>query len=136
MPWTIERLRLGIVALAVLLVLAITGSFFYGRWRLRHIAQDLPARLGIQIQQSTQGFVLTKTDKGRPLFTLHAARAVEFKSGARVSLHDVEIDIFNRQDGMADTIAGSNFEYDPHSQIVRANGESKIVLHAPATNGL
>jgi lipopolysaccharide export system protein LptA len=134
MPWTIERLRLAIVALAVLLLLTIAGAFFYGRWRLRRIAQDLPARLGIQIQQSTQGFVLSKTERGRPLFTLHAARAVEFKSGGHVSLHDVEIDIYNRQDGKADTIAGSDFEFDPHSEVVESKGEAHIVLHAPETN--
>lgn len=134
MPLTIERLRLAIVALAVLLLLTIAGSFFYGRWRLRRIAQDLPARLGIQIQQSTRDFVLSKTAGGRPLFTLHAARAVEFKSGGHVTLHDVEIDLYNRQDGKADTIAGSDFEYDPRSQIVQSQGEAHIVLHAPATN--
>ncbi len=135
MPWTIERLRVAIVALAVLLLLAIAGSFFYGRWRLGHIAQDLPARLGIQIQQSTQGFVLSKTEQGQPLFTLHAARAVEFKSGGHVSLHDVEIDLYNRQTGVADTIAGNDFEYDPRSQVVQSNGEAHIVLHAPAKDG-
>jgi lipopolysaccharide export system protein LptA len=135
MRWTIERLRLGIVALAVLLLVTIAGSFLYGRWRLRQIAQDLPARLGIQIQQSTQGFVLSKTEKGRPLFTLHAARAVEFKSGGHVSLHDVEIDLYNQRNGVADTIAGSDFEYDPHSQVVQAKGEAHIVLHAPANDG-
>ncbi len=132
MPWGIERLRLAIVALAVLLLAAIVGSIFYGRWRLRHVAQDLPARLGLQIQQTTQGFVLSKTEKGQPVFTLHAARAVEFKSGSHVSLHNVEIDIFNRQDGKADTIAGDSFEYDPHSQVVQSAGEAHIVLHAPA----
>src|SRR5665213_168795 len=132
MPLTIERLRAAIVALAVLLLLAIASSFFYGRWRLRHIAQDLPARLGLQIQQSTQGFSLSRSNgRGRTLFTLHAARAVEFKSGGRVSLHDVKMELYG-QDGVADTIAGNDFEYDPHSQIVRSDGEAHIVLHPPA----
>ncbi len=131
MPWTIERLRLAIVALAAALLFAIVGSFFYGRWRLRHIAQDLPARLGLQIQQSTQGFVLSQSnDQGRTIFTLHAARAIAFKSGGRVLLHDVEIDVFN-QDGKADTIAGKDFQYDRNNQIVISQGEAHIVLHPP-----
>src|SRR5665213_572294 len=134
MPWTVERLRLAIVALAVLLLLTIVGSFFYGRWRLTHIARDLPARLGIQIQQSTQGFILSKTEQGRPVFTLHAARAVQFKSDGHFSLHNVEIDLYNRQDGRADTIAGDDFEFDPHSQIVQSHGEAHIFLHAPEPN--
>lgn len=136
MPWTIERLRLAIVALAAVLLLAIVGSFFYGRWRLRHIAQDLPAHLGLQIQQSTQGFVLSQSnDEGRTIFTLHAARAIAFKSGGRVLLHDVEIDVFN-QDGKADTIAGKDFQYDRNSQIVISQGEAHIVLHPPQSTAV
>ena len=131
MRWTIEKLRLAIIVVATVLLLSIVGSIFYGRWRLRRIAQDLPARLGIQIQQTTQGFVLSKTEEGRKVFTLHAARAVSFKTGGRVMLHDVEIDMYNRQNDQADTIAGKDFEYDQDSQIVIAQGEAHILLHAP-----
>lgn len=135
MRWTIERLRLAIVALAALLLLSIVGFMIYGRWQVRHTARDLPARLGIQVRQSTKGFVMSKFDSGdRTSFTLHAARAVEYKSGGRVLLHDVEIDIYNRQDGKADTIAGSEFQFDPHDQIVQAQGESHIVLQPPQSN--
>lgn len=129
--WTIERLRRAVVAVAAVLLLVILGSVIYGHWRLRHIAQDLPARLGVTIQQTTRGYVLSKTEQGRTVFTLHAARAVEFKSGKRVSLHDVEIDLYNRQGGAADTISGSDFEFDPHSEIVESRGETHIVLHSP-----
>jgi lipopolysaccharide export system protein LptA len=142
MRWTIERLRLAIIVVAAMLVLSIVGSIVYGRWRIRHVIQDLPARLGLQIQQTTQSFVLSKTDEGRKLFTLHAARAISFKSGGRVLLHDVEIDVYNRQNDQADTISGKDFEYDQNNQVVIAQGEAHIVLHAPpsshpgpATNG-
>lgn len=131
MRWTIERLRLAIILAAALLLISIVGSIFYGRWRLRRATQDLPARLGIQIQQTTQGFVLSKTEQGRKIFTLHAARAIVFKTGGRVMLHDVEIDMYHQADNVADTVAGKDFEYDRDSQIVIAQGESHIVLHAP-----
>lgn len=135
MRWTVERLRVAIMALAALLLLFIVGFMIYGHWQVRHTARDLPARLGIQVQQSTKGFVMSKFDSGdRTSFTLHAARAVEYKSGGRVLLHDVEIDIYNRQDGKADTIAGSEFQFDPHDQIVQAQGESHIVLQPPHGN--
>ena len=133
MRWTIERLRLAIIVVAVVLVLSIIGSIVYGRWRIRHVTQDLPARLGLQIQQTTQGFVLSKTVEGRKLFTLHAARAISFKSDGRVQLHDVEIDVYNRQNDQADTISGTDFEYDKNNQIVTAQGEAHIKLHAPAS---
>ena len=134
MRWTIERLRLAIIMVAAVLVLAIIGSIAYGRWRIRHAVQDLPARLGIQIQSTSQDFVLSKTVEGRKLFTLHAARAISFKAGGRVSLHAVEIDVYNRQNDQADTIAGKDFEYDKDSQTVIAQGEAHITLHPPPSS--
>jgi lipopolysaccharide export system protein LptA len=131
MRWTIERLRLAIIVVAAVLVLSILGSIIYGRWRLRHVTQDLPARLGIQIQSTSRDFVLSKTDEGRKLFTLHAAHAISFKTGGRVSLHNVEIDVYNRQNDQPDTIAGKDFEYDRDSQLVIAQGEAHITLHPP-----
>jgi lipopolysaccharide export system protein LptA len=131
MRWTVERLRLAIIVVAAMLLLSIVGSIFYGRWRIRHVVQDLPSRLGIEIQQTTQGFVLSKTAEGRKLFTLHAARAISFKTGGRVQLRDVEIDIYNRQNDQADSISGKDFEYDKDNQIVIAQGEAHILLHAP-----
>ena len=131
MRWTIERLRLAIIVVAAVLVLSIIGSIVYGHWRVRHVVQDLPSRLGIQIQSTSQGFVLSKTVEGRKLFTLHASRAISFKTGGRVLLHDVEIDVYNRQNDQADTIAGKDFEYDKEKQIVIAQGEAHITLHPP-----
>ncbi|MHB1935943.1 MAG: LptA/OstA family protein [Acidobacteriaceae bacterium] len=131
MRWTIERLRLGIIVVAAMLLASIVGSIVYGRWRIRQVTQDLPSRLGIQIKSTSQHFVLSKTDEGRKLFTLHASRAISFKTGGRVLLRDVEIDMYNRQNGQADTIAGKNFEYDQDNQMVIAQGEAHILLHAP-----
>ncbi len=131
MRWTIERLRLAIIVVAAMLVLSIIGSIVYGRWRIHHAVQDLPARMGLQIQQTTQGFVLSKTDEGRKLFTLHASRAISFKTGGRVQLHDVEIDIYNRQNDQADTISGKDFEYDKDNQLVIAQRVAHITLHPP-----
>ena len=131
MRWTIERLRLAIIVVAALLVLSILGSIVYGRWRIRRVVQDLPSRLGIQIKSTSRDFTYSKTQGGRKIFTLHAARAISFKTGGRVELHDVEIDMYNRQNDQADTISGKDFEYDQNNQIVIAQGEAHITLHAP-----
>ncbi|MHB8301731.1 MAG: LptA/OstA family protein [Acidobacteriaceae bacterium] len=133
MSWTIERLRVAIVAVAAALLLIILGYFFYARWRTEHVAQDLPAHLGLHIQQSTRGFVLSKTEQGRTIFTLHASRAVALKADGNVLLHDVEIDVFN-QAGKTDTIAGKDFQYDRNTQIVVSQGETHIMLHPPQTS--
>ena len=130
--WTVERFRSALVVLAIALTIVIVAAFAYARWQVRRIARDLPARLGIQIQQSTEGFTYSKTEQGRTVFTLHAARALQYRAGGHAILHDVRIQVFNSQDGLADTIAGQQFEYDPHEGIVRSIDEAHIDLHAPA----
>ena len=124
-----------LVALAVLVAAAIVAALGYMRWQTRRIARDLPSKLGIQIQQSTEGFTYSKTEQGRTVFTLHAANALQYRSGGHAVLHDVRIQIFDPKDGSANTVAGDQFEYDPQTGIVRAAGESHIDLHVAAGSG-
>ena len=122
---------MSLVILAIGLTATIVAALAYARWQVRHIARDLPARLGIQIQQSTEGFTYSKTEQGRTVFTLHAARALQYRAGGHAVLHDVRIQVFHPQDGLADIITGNEFEYDPNNGIVRALDEAHIDLHAP-----
>ncbi|MGI8770204.1 MAG: LptA/OstA family protein [Acidobacteriaceae bacterium] len=136
---TIERLRTWIVLLAVVLLAAILGFFGYARYRVRHVGRDLPGKLGLEIQQSTNGFTLSKSEGGRTLFTLHASKAVQYKQGGgdggRAVLHDVSITLYGRDNAGADHVYGSEFEYDPATGVARANGRVKIDIEAPAGAG-
>lgn len=132
---TIERLRTSIVVLAALLVTAILLFFAYARYRVRHIGRDLPGKLGIEVQQSTNGFTFSKSEKGHTLFTLHASKAVQYKGGGRALLHDVSITVYGKDNLGADHISGSEFEYDPASGTARAMGEVQIDLTTPGGNG-
>ncbi|HEX4020088.1 MAG TPA: LPS export ABC transporter periplasmic protein LptC [Acidobacteriaceae bacterium] len=134
MRWTVEKLRISLVVLGIALIFLIVAAFLYARWQVRHIARDLPAKLGIQIQQSTEGFTYSKSDGVRTVFVVHAAKALQYRKGGLAVLHDVRIQFFNPQGGPADTIAGSQFEYDPHNEIVRSVDEAHIDLHTPAGN--
>ncbi len=132
MHWTVERLRMVLVGLGVLAVAVILAALGYTRWQTRRIARDLPAKLGIQIQQSTEGFTYSKTEQGRTVFTLHAANALQYRAGGHAILHDVRIQIFNPKDGSSNTVSGEQFEYDPQTGIVRAAGEAHMDLHVAA----
>jgi lipopolysaccharide export system protein LptA len=132
---TLERLRTGIVLLAVALVGVIGVFLFFARYERRHLMRDLPARLGVQIQESADGFTLSKSTKGKTLFTLHASKAVQYKAGGHAKLHDVSITIYGtKPGGKADHIYGSDFDYDPKSGIATAAGEVQIDLQGPAAS--
>jgi lipopolysaccharide export system protein LptA len=132
---SIERLRVGVLMLAGLLVVGILVFFVYARWRVRRIGHDLPAKLGISIQQSTNGFTFSKSQGGHTLFTLHAAKTVQYKDGGRVRLRDVSITLYGPQGQQTDRIYGDDFDYDPVNSVVRANGEVQIDLQGPGSAG-
>src|SRR5438105_2746052 len=92
----------------------------------------MPARLGAEIQSSTQGFTLSKSQNGRTIFTIHAAKAVEYKNGGHAELHDVNIVVYGKDSNRFDQIYGSDFEYDPKSGDVTAHGEVHIDLEGNA----
>ncbi len=129
---TIKRLRLLIVGLACLLVAVLGGFLLYARYRIRHIGRDLPGKLGINIQQTANGFTYSQSDKGHTIFTIHASKLVQFKGNGHAELHDVAITLYgppgtNRED----RVYGSDFDYDQTNGIASAKGEVQIDLQAP-----
>ncbi|QNI34291.1 LPS export ABC transporter periplasmic protein LptC [Alloacidobacterium dinghuense] len=129
---TIKRLRWLIVGLACLLI-AVLGSFLiYARYRIRHFGKDLPGKLGINIQQTANGFTYSQSEKGHTIFTIHASKLVQFKGNGHAVLHDVAITLFgppgtNREDH----VYGSDFDYDQNNGIASAQGEVQIDLQSP-----
>ncbi|HEY0797441.1 MAG TPA: LptA/OstA family protein [Acidisarcina sp.] len=128
---TIERLRTGIIIAAILLVAAIASFLVFARYERQRLVRDLPAKLGIQIQESADGFTLSKSDKGHTLFTIHASKAVQYKGGGHATLHDVSIALYGPKGDRADRIHGAEFDYDPATGRATALGEVAIDLQAP-----
>lgn len=125
---TIKGLRRWVVAAAVLLLAVVAGFFVYARYRIRRIEKDLPARLGINIQQTANGFTFSQASGGHTLFTLKAAKQVQMKSG-HVLLHDVDITLYGPPgSGRSDRIAGDDFDYDQNAQVATSQGEVSIEL--------
>jgi lipopolysaccharide export system protein LptA len=125
---TIEGLRRWIVVTAALLLALVAGLIIYGRNRFRHIEKDLPARLGMNIQQTANGFSYTQTSQGHTLFTLKASKELQLKSG-HVLLHDVDITLYGPPgSGRTDRIFGSDFDYDQGHGVITSQGDVEIEL--------
>ncbi len=125
---SLERLRWSLLALAILLVICVAAVLGYARWRVRRAVRDLPAKLGISIERSTNGFDVSKSEGGRTLFTLHAAKMIQYKGRGTAALRDVSITLFDPDGAPADRIYGENFTYDPVQSVVRAQGAVQIDL--------
>ena len=130
MALPVSRLRGWFALGAILMIAMVAGMYFYARLRVRKIVHDIPAKIGLDIQQTAEGFSISKSVEGRTLFTVSASKAVQFKGGGHAELHNVKIVIYGRDSGRFDQITGDDFEYDPASGNVSAKGTVMIDLEA------
>ncbi|MGA9526704.1 MAG: LPS export ABC transporter periplasmic protein LptC [Terriglobales bacterium] len=130
MPLPVTRLRRWFAAIAILMVVIVAGMYFYARWRVSRAVHEIPAKIGLDIQQTAEGFSISKSDHGRTEFTVSASKAVQFKESGRADLHKVKIVVYGKDSSRFDQIAGDDFEFDPKSGDVTARGRVLIDLEA------
>lgn len=143
MTVSVERLRIWLLAGTVLLVFVITGFLGYARWRAHRFLTELPVKLGIDVRQETNGYTYSQTVKGRTVFTVHAAKAIQHKDG-KYTMHDVGIAVYGhgqaqseesksqKQSERVDRIYGKEFDLDQAAGVVKSVGEVHLDLEAPS----
>ena len=117
---------------AVVLVAGVTVSYWIATSRVRSHAAQCAQDLGIDIQQTSDGFSLSKSEAGRTLYTIRASKAVQFKAGGHADLHNVHIVVYGHTHDRYDQIYGNQFTYDPQTGDVNAVGEVHIDLQGNA----
>jgi lipopolysaccharide export system protein LptA len=130
MASSVSRLRRWFALGAILMITTVAGMYFYAQWSLRKAIHTIPAKLGFDIQQTADGFSISKSTEGRTQFTVSASKAVQFKEGGRAELHNVKIVIYGKDASRFDRITGDDFEYDPGSGDVNTKGTVLIDLQA------
>ena len=130
MPVSIARLRRWFIAALVVVCIAVGGTYLYLRHRVTNALKQVPGKIGIEIQESAEGFTISKSEQGRTLFKLQASKAVQFKQGGRAELHDVTIMLYGHDASRFDQVYGEAFEYDPQSGNATSTGEVSIDLQA------
>jgi lipopolysaccharide export system protein LptA len=124
----IPRLRIWFAVMALAVAAAAAGFYVYARHEQRLALKNLPAKIGIDIQQSSEGFTLSKSEGGRTTFSIHASKVLQYKEGGRAHLQDVNIIVYGRNSDRFDQIYGNDFDYDQKQGTVVARGEVLIDL--------
>jgi lipopolysaccharide export system protein LptA len=135
MPLIVSRLRRWFAIGATLIALIVTVTFLSRRIQLEHLSQRIPKKIDIKIQQTAEGFTVSKSESGRTIFTVRASNAIQYKVGGHALLHNVTITVYGRDSARFDQIYGANFDYDQQSGIVIAKGEVHIDLQANPGGG-
>jgi lipopolysaccharide export system protein LptA len=133
---SLAQVRKWLIAGVIMLVLGVGVTYWIARTRVGPTLHNVPKELGIDIQQTSEGFSLSKSEAHRTLYTIRASRAVQFKAGGRADLRNVHIVIFGHAHDRYDQIYGDKFTYDPHSGDIVAVGEVHIDLQGNAEGPL
>jgi len=74
MPLSIRRLRIWFAVCGIALLLLVSAIYLGRRYEMRIMAHLAAKKLGVEIQQSTEGFSLSKSEGGRTLFKISAKK--------------------------------------------------------------
>lgn len=129
---SIAQARKWLVAAAVFVMAVVGVAYYVARSRVKPSLHNIPKQLGIDIQQTSEGFTLSKSEAGRTIYTIRASKAVQFKSGGHADLRNVHVVIYGKTHDRYDQIYGEQFSYDPQSGDVVGAGEVHIDLQGYA----
>src|SRR3954465_7703717 len=131
-----RRLRKWFALGAAFIALVVAAFYGYNKvraWTITQAAQKAGKKLGVDVQQSAQGWTISKSEGGRTLFTVRASNALQYKQGGRAELDEANIIIYGREANRFDQIYGRKFSYEPSTGEIRAEGEVHIDLESNAS---
>lgn len=82
------------------------------------------------IQQQVSGYTFTRSEEGRQVFTIHAARTVAFKAGGTTVLEDVYVEVFGKDGHRRDLLRTRRCDYNTQSGDLFSSGTVEIELNA------
>ena len=128
----IAQVRKWLVGSAVGLLVIVTVSYYVAKLKVGPTLHTVPPKLGIDIQQTSAGFTLSKSEGGRTIYTIRASNAVQFKKGGHADLKNVHIVVYGKAHDRFDQIYGNEFTYDPETGDINGIGEVHIDLEGYA----
>ncbi len=104
-------------------------------WRSAHkeSAVLVPQALPSNIHQQLSGYSFTRSEEGRRIFTVHAARTVAFKRGGATVLDDVFLEVFGRTGNRRDVMRTRQCEYNAQSGDLFSAGPVRFELNAQSS---
>jgi lipopolysaccharide export system protein LptA len=111
--------------------LAVSGAYWVAT-RHKEKPVVLPQSIPIDVHQQLSGYTFTRSDEGRRVFTVHAARTVSFKQGGTTVLEDVLVELFGRTGKRHDIMRTQRCDYNSQNGDLFSSGPVHIELNAEA----
>ena len=114
--------------------LLITAAFVLGTYWLgnstRKAPLPKPPELPKNVNQQLSGVTFTRSDNGRRLFVIHAARTLAYKQGGSTVLKDVYVEYFGQSGNRYDILRTPEGVYNPATGNLSTPGDVELVLNA------
>jgi lipopolysaccharide export system protein LptA len=114
--------------------LVITAGVVLWTYWLGKTAQQAPLpkppELPKDVNQQLSGVTFTRSDNGRQLFVIHAARTLAYKQGGSTLLKDVYVEFFGRAGKRYDVLRTPEGEYNQTTGNLSTPGDVDLVLNA------
>src|SRR5437764_7481918 len=111
MTQSVAHVRRWLVGTAITLIIVVGLSYWISHSRTLPTLHSVPKQLGLDIQQTSDGFSISKSEGGRTIYTVRASNAVQFKAGGRADLKNVHIVVYGKSHDRYDQIYADEFVY-------------------------
>ena len=95
-----------------------------------HTSPSPPA----DVNQQLSGYTFTRSDQGRPVFTVHAARTVSYQQSKLTTLEDVTVELFGPKGDRGDILRTQRCEYNSASGNFLTSGPVQMELNAHSSD--
>ncbi|MGH9377377.1 MAG: LPS export ABC transporter periplasmic protein LptC [Terriglobia bacterium] len=126
-----KRLR-RLLGLILFLTLTVIGMGLWASLRRRTTVVNVPVTLPKNVNRRLSGYTFTRSEEGRQIFTLHAARTLDYGKGAHMLLEDVHVIIFGRAGNRHDEVTTDRCQYDSETNALACSGKASVKLEAEA----
>src|SRR5579875_2005003 len=117
--------------LALALFLTAGGIMaFWLRYRARNVAVHSPVSLPQNVNRQLSGYTFTRSNEGRRIFTIHAARTLAYNQGPSTVLEDVRVVIFGQSGNRHDELQTGRCRYNNKTGALACSGEASLKLEA------
>jgi lipopolysaccharide export system protein LptA len=124
----------GLVVAGISVTALAVGLTYWGSTTRRTApARNLPSPPP-DVSQQLSGYTFTRSDQGRAVFTVHAARTVAYQQGQSKELEDVTVEVFGRKGNNSDIMRTHRCEYNPQSGDFLSSGPVEIELSAHSSD--
>jgi lipopolysaccharide export system protein LptA len=133
----VERRRkriLRLIVAALVVTAVVVAVAFLAKLKKAPAGKSLagPQTVPTNVDQQASGYTFTRSDNGRQVFIVHAARTVAFKEGGATVLNDVWVEMFGRAGGRHDLLRTSQCTYNRESGELFTEQKVEIELNAPS----